>query len=88
MLFLQGARDAFATPALLNPLLKRLGSRATLCLLRDADHSFHVPARSGMNDAEINAEMLAALANWVQAVAGRPATPEGGAQVQSGRPSS
>jgi predicted alpha/beta-hydrolase family hydrolase len=69
MLFLQGARDAFATPALLNPLLKRLGSRATLCSLRDADHSFHVPARSGVNDAEINAEMLAALVNWVEAVA-------------------
>jgi uncharacterized protein len=88
MLFLQGARDAFAEPELLNPLLKRLGSRATLCSLRDADHSFHVPARSSASDAEINAEMLAALANWVQAVAGRPAAPKGGAQVQSGRPSS
>jgi predicted alpha/beta-hydrolase family hydrolase len=74
MLFLQGARDEFATPALLNPLLKRLGSRATLCLLRNADHSFHVPARSGVTDDQINAEMLAALANWVEAVAGRPAT--------------
>jgi predicted alpha/beta-hydrolase family hydrolase len=87
MLFLQGARDAFAEPELLNPLLKRLGSRATLCLLRDADHSFHVPARSSANDAEINAEMLAALANWVKSVAERPTTPEG-AQVQSGRASS
>jgi uncharacterized protein len=87
MLFLQGARDEFADSTLLNPLVKRLGGRATLCLLRDADHSFHVPARSGVNDAEINAEMLAALANWVEAVAGRPAVPED-AQVQSGRASS
>jgi predicted alpha/beta-hydrolase family hydrolase len=69
MLFLQGSRDTFAEPGLLNPLVERLGGRATLCVLRDADHSFHVPARSSVNDAEINAEMLAALANWVQAVA-------------------
>src|ERR1700719_208883 len=75
MLFLQGARDEFADLTLLNPLAKRLRSRATLCLLRDADHSFHVPARSGVNDAQINAEMLAALANWVEALAGRRATP-------------
>lgn len=73
MLFLQGARDTFAEPEFLNPLVKRLGSLATVCVLRDADHSFHVPARSGVNDAQINAEMLAALANWVGVVAGRPA---------------
>ncbi len=87
MLFLQGARDTFAEPELLNPLIKRLGGRATLCLLRDADHSFHVPARGSVNGAEINAEMLAALANWVAAVCGGPATPKG-TQVQSGRVSS
>jgi predicted alpha/beta-hydrolase family hydrolase len=74
MLFLQGARDTFATPALLNPLVTRLGSLATLCVLRDADHSFHVPARSSVNDAEINAEMLAALAKWAEAVVERPAS--------------
>jgi predicted alpha/beta-hydrolase family hydrolase len=87
MLFLQGARDTFAEPELLNPLVKRLGGQATLCLLRDADHSFHVPARSSVTDAEINAEMLAALASWVKLVVAGPATPKG-SQVQSGRPSS
>jgi predicted alpha/beta-hydrolase family hydrolase len=75
MLFLQGARDTFAEPELLDPLVKRLGGQATLCLLRDADHSFHVPARSGVTDAQINAEMLAALASWVKLVAAGPATP-------------
>jgi predicted alpha/beta-hydrolase family hydrolase len=74
MLFLQGARDEFADLTLLNPLVKRLGGRATLCLLKDADHSFHVPARSGVTDSQIKAEMLDALANWLEAVAGRPAT--------------
>jgi hypothetical protein len=52
MLFLQGTRDDFASLELLRPLVKRLGKRATLELFDDADHSFHVPARSGRNDAE------------------------------------
>jgi predicted alpha/beta-hydrolase family hydrolase len=72
MLFLQGSRDTYAEPGLLDPLVKRLGGRATLCVLGDADHSFHVPARSSKSDGLINAEMLEALANWVQAVARRP----------------
>ena len=32
---------------------------------RNADHSFHVPARTGRTDAEVRAEMLDALAGWV-----------------------
>jgi uncharacterized protein len=87
MLFLQGARDTFAEPDLLNPLVKCLGSRATLCLLRDADHSFHVPARSAVTDAEINADMLAALAKWLEAIVERPALPVT-AQVHGSRETS
>lgn len=67
MLFLQGARDEFAEPALLNALIERLGSRATLCLLPDADHSFHVPARAAVTQSNINARMLDALDAWVDA---------------------
>ena len=66
MLFLQGTRDELATLKLLRPLIKRLGTRATLELLQDADHSFHVPARSGRKDAEVRAEMLDALAAWIE----------------------
>ena len=46
MLFLQGTRDALAELALLQPAVKALGRRATLVLAPDADHSFHVPART------------------------------------------
>ena len=66
MLFLQGTRDELAKLELLQPLIDQLGARATLKLLPDADHSFHVPARSGRNDAEVRAEMLDALATWVE----------------------
>jgi uncharacterized protein len=64
MLFLQGTRDEFAELSLLKALVKQLGARATLTLFDDADHSFHVPARSGKKDAQIRAEMADALAAW------------------------
>lgn len=69
MLFLQGSRDEFADLSLLHPLVERLGSRAMLKLFDDADHSFHVPARTGRKDADVREEMLSALAGWMEAVA-------------------
>lgn len=64
MLFLQGTRDVLANLELLQPLIERLGARATLQLFADADHSFHVPARSGRTDAQLMDELLDALATW------------------------
>ncbi len=66
MLFLQGTRDALADLQLLQPLAGELGARATLKLFQDADHSFHVPARTGRKDSEIMAELLDALAGWIE----------------------
>jgi len=68
MLFLQGKRDALAALDQLEPVCDRLGARATLKLFDDADHSFHVPARSGRNDAGIRAAVLDAFAAWVDDV--------------------
>ena len=65
MLFLQGTRDEFASLEYLEPLCERLGSRATLKLFPDADHSFHVPARTGRKDSEVRDELLDALAQWI-----------------------
>jgi len=70
MLFLQGTRDALADVTLLVPLTERLGERASLQLVQDADHSFHVPARSGRKDADVRREMLDALADWVRSFGG------------------
>ena len=56
---------------LLRPLSERLGARASLRLFQDADHSFHVPARSGRKDAEVRREMLDALAAWTLSVIAR-----------------
>ncbi len=68
MLFLQRSRDEFADLQLLEPLLKQLGARATLKLLADADHSFHVPARTGRKDSQVRAEILDAMADWIESV--------------------
>ena len=69
MLFVQGARDEFAQPELLNPVISRLGSLATLRLLPDADHSFRVPARGHTTQAQTNSEMLGAILAWIDRVA-------------------
>jgi len=66
MLFLQGTRDTLADLKLLKPVVKKLGARATLHLLEDADHAFHVPARSGRKDADARGEMLDAFADWTR----------------------
>ena len=68
MLFLQGTRDALADVPLMEKLAHQLGPRATLNLLSDADHSFHVPARTGRKDADIRVEALDALATWIETV--------------------
>jgi len=70
MMFLQGTRDQLAAPDQLEPLCEALGERATLRLFADADHSFHVPARSGRNDAQVLGELLDALAGWIDGVIG------------------
>lgn len=65
MLFLQGTRDEFASLPLLQGVCEQLGARATLKLFEEADHSFHVPARTGRKDADVRAELLDALAKWI-----------------------
>lgn len=70
MLFLQGSRDRLADLQRLRPLVGRLGARATLRVFDHADHSFHVPARSGSSDADVRARMLDALADWIALVSG------------------
>ena len=64
MLFLQGTRDELASLELLEPMVVNLGLRATLRIIRDADHSFHVRARSGRNDAAVRGELVQCMAEW------------------------
>jgi predicted alpha/beta-hydrolase family hydrolase len=72
MLFLQGTRDPLATLELIEPLCRALGERATLQLFADADHSFHVPARSGRTDVDVREVLLDALSAWITAAISAP----------------
>ncbi|MGA0604132.1 alpha/beta family hydrolase [Caulobacter sp. KR2-114] len=67
MLFLQGTKDLLADLPLLQGVVAGLGARATLELAEDADHSFHVPARTGRRDPEVLAALLDVAAGWMGA---------------------
>jgi len=68
MLYLQGDKDSLAEVTLLRETLKGLASLATLYLIDDADHAFHVPARTGRKDAMVPADTLTAAVAWMDAL--------------------
>jgi uncharacterized protein len=68
MLFLQGTRDNLAEAALIEPMVEGLGKSARLHFVDGADHSFHVPARSGRNDRDVLDEILDVFAVWAEAI--------------------
>lgn len=65
LLFVSGDRDALAELELLQPVVAGLGGRATLHVIRDADHSFKVRAASGRTNADAEAEALDTIAEWI-----------------------
>lgn len=69
MLFLLGTRDNLAERALVEHVMEALGTKASLKWFEHADHSFHVPARSGRNDRDVMREVLDTLAIWMAALA-------------------
>src|SRR5580698_3920670 len=68
MLFVQGTRDNLADMKLLEPVVKSLGPSASLHWIAEADHSFHVPARSGRNDDAVMHDILDTFAGWIEAI--------------------
>lgn len=65
LLFIQGSHDALADLSLLRPVLERLGARTRLHVLQDADHSFHVPARSARKESDVREEAFDAVCAWL-----------------------
>ena len=66
LLFLQGSRDRLADLTLLEPLVRGLQAPSRLHVVDDADHSFHVPKRSGRSDAEVIGELARVTATWIE----------------------
>jgi hypothetical protein len=75
MLFLAGTRDELAEPGLLRQVCDGLGALATLTRFDDADHSFHVRARSGRTDAQVMQTLLDTTAEWIRARCRAPSPP-------------
>ena len=71
MLFLQGTRDRLAQPVLLQPVLERLGQRATVEWLEEADHEFSLPKRGGMDKAAVAGWLADRTLAWMTGVTGR-----------------
>lgn len=65
LLFLEGTRDPLCDLALLSPVMKRLGRRATLHVVEGGDHSFKVPKKSGRSEDEVLTELVEASARWL-----------------------
>jgi uncharacterized protein len=65
VLCINGTRDPLCTPELMNGAVQGL-ARWTMHWLEAADHSFRVLKRSGRSDAEVTAEIAAAVAKWVR----------------------
>jgi predicted alpha/beta-hydrolase family hydrolase len=72
LLFLQGDRDELADLSLLQALIGRLGPRATLKLIPNANHSYRVPARSGRSESQIILELVQTLHDWIGTVIASP----------------
>ena len=66
MLFLQGSRDTFATPALLEDVVARIGPSAVLQWLDGGDHSFAV-AGLKRSPAEVGASLAEPVARFIRA---------------------
>jgi predicted alpha/beta-hydrolase family hydrolase len=69
MLFLQGTRDALADLKLLQPILDKLGTRATQQVIEGADHSFHVLKSSGKTDKDVLKELAQSASDWMKKLA-------------------
>src|SRR5262249_34994560 len=69
MLVLQGTRDELAEAGTRRGGVDRLRERAEVLWLDDADHAFHVRARSGRTDAQVLEAMLDATRAWIERVA-------------------
>lgn len=66
MLFLQGTRDTFATPALLEDVVARIGPTAVLQWVEGGDHSFAVAGKKRPAD-EVGASLAAPVAGFIAA---------------------
>jgi len=64
VLCINGTRDPFCDPALMERTLTTLGPNWQMRWLNGADHSFHVLKSSGRTDADVLEQVATSVADW------------------------
>lgn len=65
MMFIQGERDAFGTPAEIEAIVKKLKPRPRIHAVNGGDHSLKVPKSSGRTREDVHAEVQDAIVAWL-----------------------
>ena len=66
MLFVQGSRDAFGTPAELQPIIGLLEPPADLHVVEGGDHSFKVPKSAGVPQGDVRRAIQDRIETWLR----------------------
>jgi predicted alpha/beta-hydrolase family hydrolase len=69
ILFVQGTRDPLAELSLMRALVEKLGARARLHVVQDADHQFQLPPGSGRTPEQVSEEIAGAIAAFAATLA-------------------
>jgi uncharacterized protein len=73
MLFIQGARDTFGTPAELEPILARMQPPPRLHVVDGGDHSFKISTKDPARQAAVYDSIHRVIAAWITQTGDRPA---------------
>jgi hypothetical protein len=68
MLFVQGSRDAFGTPAELQPIIGQLEPAADLFVIEGGDHSFKVPKSAGVKQQDVYRAIQDRIETWLRMI--------------------
>jgi predicted alpha/beta-hydrolase family hydrolase len=66
MLFVQGSRDPFGTPAELQPIVERLGADVTLYVVENGDHSLAPPRKGPRTVDQIHGDLQDMIVDWLR----------------------
>lgn len=66
MLFVQGTRDPFGTPAELQPIISQLDPAADLFVVEGGDHSFKIPKSAGIRQQDVHRAIQDRIETWLR----------------------
>jgi uncharacterized protein len=69
MLFVQGSRDAFGTPAELRPIISQFEPVADLFVVEGGDHSFKIPKSAGVTQQDVYRAIQDRIETWLRIIA-------------------